>query len=1158
MATAKHQSVNSLNVLSPQFPLHPNQAFSWQIGSGLATALAMVQTATIRKTPIIALTPDMQTAWQLHNELQFFAEQSDLPILSFPDWETLPYDLFAPLPEIISQRLEALYRLPSLQQGILILPVNTLMQRLPPKQYLQANTFMLDIGDQLNINTLRKQLETGGYTCVVQVTMHGEYAIRGSIFDLFPMGHTVPFRIELFDDEVETIRTFNPEDQRSLAKVDHIRLLPAREFPFDDAARLQFREAYQNMFPLQAGKSIIFRDVNKGNLSGGLEYYLPLFFKETQTLFDYLPKNCLIIEWQTIKGSADEFFQQVQSRYEQHRHDPERPLLAPEQLFIHPDEIRANTAKFAQIELFANGDTTCRTVFQAPKSMLPKVGIDVRLKQPDAELVAFLANFDGRVLFTAESTGQREVLLDLLTRFGIKPQALASWRDFCDTNTKLAITIASIEHGIVLSDAGLAVIPQVRLYADRVSQSSRDKTPERDPDAIIRNFTELTIGAPVVHQDHGVGRYLGLQKIEIDAVATEFLALEYAAKNKLYVPVAALHMISRYTGVSPENAPLHKLGGTQWQRVKQKACERIRDVAAELLEIYAKREAKAGMQSALDEIEYSTFSASFAFEETPDQMSAIAGVKQDMLAARPMDRVICGDVGFGKTEVALRAVFIAINNQRQVAVLVPTTLLAQQHFQNFSDRFADWPVNIESLSRFRTKKQQDEVLKGLADGKVDIVIGTHKLIQKDVVFANLGLVIIDEEHRFGVRQKERFKALRSEVDLLTMTATPIPRTLHMSMSGLRDLSIIATPPAHRHAVKTHIGEWNDMTITDACMREIKRGGQIYVLYNEVKTIARMERQLNDLLPNVQIRIAHGQMRERELESIMLDFYHRRFSILLCTTIIESGIDVPNANTIIINRADKFGLAQLHQLRGRVGRSHHRAYAYLIIPPQQGISKDALKRLNAIESLDKLGAGFTLATHDMEIRGAGEMLGEEQSGQIHEIGFNLYTELLQRAVAALKSGQQPELNMDSQQGPEVDMRISSLLPDDYIADVHTRLVMYKRIANANDAATLRGLQVELIERFGLLPEHAKNLFRLTEMKLFAEPLGICKIEGSAACIRLLFNEKPNVDTVKLIRMMQSQPDRYKLTSNNCFCLYADLTDAACRFNEAEALLHMLAT
>lgn len=1117
-----------LTPFSPEINLKPGYKTHWGRLYGSAPGLTICNAAKQTQGPLIVLTPDTPSATQLELECRFFgAGTPELPLLTFPDWETLPYDAFSPHQDIISERLAALYHLPQLQKGILLVPVATSMHRLAPKSFLDANYFLMNKGEQLDLESLRKRLVHAGYRVVSQVMEHGEFAVRGSIIDLFPMGGSLPYRIELFDDEIESIRTFDVEDQRSLDKVEQIRLLPAREFPFTDESITRFRQQYRDRFEGDPQSSRIYHDVSNGITPAGIEYYLSLFFEETATLFDYLPQNAVLVGINDTQGSAEHFWNDVSHRYDQYQYNSERPPLLPKHAFVPVNELFEQTKQFpfVVVQNFKQQEKAgCYNYTTATPQTLT---IDSRAEQPTAKLEQFIEDYDGQVLFAAESTGRRESMLATLKDVGISPTQVDDWQSFLEQGLKLAITVSPLQHGLHLQQPNIVVIAESQLYGEQVLQQRRRKAKQRDPDLVIRNLVELEKGSPVVHEDHGVGRYLGLQKLDVGETEQEFLTLEYAGGDKLYVPVASLHLISRYTGASPDSAPLHKLGSSHWEKVKRKAREKARDVAAELLDIYARREARVGHTYSMDKDGYQSFAAAFPFEETPDQEDAITGVIKDMTSKQPMDRLVCGDVGFGKTEVAMRAAFIAVQDGKQVAMLVPTTLLAQQHIENFQDRFADWPVKIESLSRFRSKKDQDKIVNGLREGTVDIVIGTHKLIQAGIKFKRLGLVIIDEEHRFGVRQKERFKQLRSEVDLLTLTATPIPRTLNMSLSGLRDLSIIATAPAKRMAVKTFTSQWNDTQIQEACLREIRRGGQVFFLHNQVETIENMANQISKLIPEAKVNIAHGQMRERELEQVMADFYHQRFNILVCTTIIETGIDVPNANTIIMNRADHFGLAQLYQLRGRVGRSHHQAYAYLIIPPRKSMTADAIKRLEAIESIETLGAGFTLATHDLEIRGAGELLGEDQSGQMHEIGFDMYMELLERAVESLKSGKQPELDKPLDHGTEVDLGISALIPDDYLPDVHSRLIMYKRIANAKHSDELRELQVEMIDRFGLLPENTKNLFSITELKLKATPLGIKKIELGSDSGRIVFNPEPNIDPMNIIKLIQTQPKTYKL-------------------------------
>ncbi|MEN8259956.1 MAG: transcription-repair coupling factor, partial [Pseudomonadota bacterium] len=1095
----------AISPFSPPLPGAPGNSVIWKNLYGCGDSLTLAAAGANENRLFVIVTKDNHTALRLEHELEFFLPE-EMPVLHFPDWETLPYDVFSPLPEIVSQRLDTLSRLPQTKRGILVVSVGTLLQKIAPREHIIANTLSLAIGERFNLEESRQRLESVGYYCASQVYQHGEFAVRGSIIDIFPMGSAVPYRIELFDDEIESIRTFDPENQRSLEKVSEVRLFPAREFPFTEESIKTFRRAFRTHFPNATQHNRIYQEASKGIAFGGIEYYLPLFVEKTETLFDYLPAHATLVLYDSVLSSAESYTSEIENRHEQRRHDIERPILDPEDLYLSLSELNNRIARFRMIEIQApdaSADVGDTRSFSFAINPLPDVAFQPRLSKPAEALESFLADFPEKTLFVAETAGHREALLETLRSHNIRPKTIETWREFLSSETSPCILVAPMDHGLWIENPPLAVITETQLTGEKAQQRRRRRrSATRDLDNIVGNLNELSIGDPVVHQDHGVGRYLGLQMLRIGDVKAEFLTLEYANNDKLYVPISSLQSIGRYSGASPETAPLHKLGSEQWSKAKRKAFERVRDVAAELLEIHAKRAVKKGHAFDINHDEYQAFAAAFPFEETPDQETAIRQVMEDMASEQPMDRVICGDVGFGKTEVSMRAAFFAVQNGKQVAVLVPTTLLAQQHYQNFRDRFADWPVRIEVLSRFVTKKHQDAILQELADGKVDIVIGTHKLLQENVRYKRLDLIVIDEEHRFGVRQKEYFKKLRAELDMLTLTATPIPRTLNMAMSGLRDISIIASPPPNRHAIKTFTSEWVDALIQEACQREIRRGGQIFFLHNSIKTIDKIARELEHLVPDAQIGIAHGRMSERELERIMLEFYHQRLNLLLCTTIIESGIDIPSANTIIIDRADKLGLAQLHQLRGRVGRSHHRAYAYLLMPPKTLMTRDAVKRLQAIEATADLGAGFMLASHDLEIRGAGELLGEEQSGQIHAIGFTLYTELLERAVTALKSGKQPELEAP-ETGPEVDLQCPALIPEDYLPDVHARLVLYKRIASAQNAEELYDLQVEMIDRFGLLPEATKTLFSSAELKQAADHLGIRKIECGASGGRIIF-------------------------------------------------------
>ncbi|GAD62418.1 transcription-repair coupling factor [Aquipseudomonas alcaligenes] len=1138
-----------------QLPKLPGAAGKQHWGNlpGAALSLAVAEAASAAKRFTLLLTADSQSAERLQEELAFFAP--DLPVLHFPDWETLPYDVFSPHQDIISQRIATLYRLPEIKHGVLVVPIATALHRLAPTRFLLGSGLLLDVGQKLDVEEMRARLEAAGYRCVDTVYEHGEFAVRGALIDLFPMGSETPYRIDLFDDEIETLRTFDPETQRSVDKVESIRLLPAREFPLEKKAVTDFRGRFRERFDVDYRRCPIYQDLASGITPAGIEYYLPLFFEETGTLFDYLPSDTQVFSLPGIEQAAEQFWLDARTRYEDRRVDPERPLLPPADIFLPVEDCFARLKHWPRV-VVSQEDVEVgvgRERFDA--RALPDLAIQAKASEPLAALRRFIEEYPGRVLFCAESAGRREVLLELLARLKLKPLEVANWHEFTASRERLAICIAPLDEGLLLDQ--IALIAESPLFGQRVMQRRRREKSRDGGDNVIKNLTELREGAPVVHIDHGVGRYLGLVTMEFDGQAAEFLALMYAEEAKLYVPVASLHLIARYTGSDDALAPLHRLGSETWQKAKRKAAEQVRDVAAELLDIYARRAAREGHAFKDPAVDYATFSAGFPFEETPDQQAAIDAVRADMLAGKPMDRLVCGDVGFGKTEVAMRAAFIAVHSGKQVAVLVPTTLLAQQHYNSFRDRFADWPVTVEVMSRFKSAKEVNEAVAKLAEGKIDIVIGTHKLLQDDVRFKDLGLCIIDEEHRFGVRQKEQLKALRSEVDILTLTATPIPRTLNMAVSGMRDLSIIATPPARRLSVRTFVLEQQDSVIKEALLRELLRGGQVYYLHNDVKTIEKCAADLQALVPEARVGIGHGQMHERELERVMSDFYHKRFNVLVASTIIETGIDVPSANTILIERADKFGLAQLHQLRGRVGRSHHQAYAYLLTPPRKGMTEDAQKRLEAIANAQDLGAGFVLATHDLEIRGAGELLGDGQSGQIQAVGFTLYMEMLERAVKAIRKGEQPNLEQPLGGGPEVNLRVPALIPDDYLPDVHTRLILYKRIASAADEDGLKELQVEMIDRFGLLPEPTKNLMRLTLLKLQAEKLGIKKVDAGPQGGRIEFAADTCVDPLVLIKLIQGQPNRYKFEGATLFKFQVPMERPEERFNTLEALLERLA-
>ena len=1231
---------------TPPSPKSGQQRAYWRApASPTALALALTRCAETHDGLVLAVVRDTHVAHMLESDLRLFAAHGctnaasagsagaaagALPVLHFPDWETLPYDLFGPHPDIVSQRVSTLYGLPTTRRGVLVVPVATLMQRLCPPGYIGAQSLLIVRGQTFDLLLEQRRLEAAGYRNVQQVLDPGDYAVRGGLLDLFPMGAAEPYRIELFDDVIDTIRSFDPESQRSSHPVESVRLLPAREFPLDEASIKRVRETLRERFDIDTRRSGLYQDLKEGSTPAGIEYYLPLFFERpsedakirtvdsysgTASLFDYVASDTLIVLGEDTLDAGDTFWTQIGERWEQRRHDLERPILPPDELYLPPDALREQLNRHKRVEVCGETHPKRAEALSLGDQPAPTLPLNQKNEAPAAALRSFLASYPGRVLIAADSAGRREALLEQLAAADLTPQPVANWQAFLDpspsgrmwreasdegrmeppsqyspltpTRTpapaqdarplsdartggsqahlfdqtgkglpRFAITVAPLENGFALTEPALCVLTERQFNPDRAPGARRRKRSGRDPETIIRDLGELAVGAPIVHEDHGVGRYRGLITLDAGGERAEYLEIEYAKGDKLYVPVAQLHLVNRYSGASPETAPLHSLGGEQWQKAKRKAAERVRDVAAELLKIQAKRHARQGLAIAVDRAMYEPFAASFPFEETPDQMSAIEAVIRDLAMPQPMDRVVCGDVGFGKTEVAVRAAFVASSTGKQVAVLVPTTLLAQQHGQTFRDRFADWPMRVEVISRFRSTAEIKTVLQELAEGRVDVIVGTHRLLQKDVRFKDLGLVIVDEEQRFGVQQKEALKKLRAEVNLLTLTATPIPRTLNMAMAGLRELSLIATAPAHRLAVKTFLTPWDPALLKEAFQREISRGGQIYFLHNQVESIERMARTLGELMPEARIRVGHGQMPERELEQVMLDFQRQRFNVLLCTTIIESGIDIPNANTIIIDRADRFGLAQLHQLRGRVGRSHHRAYAYLVVPDKKSLTGDAAKRLEAIAALDELGAGFTLATHDLEIRGAGELLGAEQSGQIAEVGFSLYTELLERAVRSIRDGHLPDMDAEVDHGALIELHIPALIPEDYQPDVHARLMLYKRIASARDLDSLRELQVEMIDRFGLLPDQAKHLFAITELKLAATKLGIRKLDLGANGGRVLFAAKPNIDPMSVIQMIQKQPKNYQLDGPDKLRIKVEMPDAAARIAAARGLLLML--
>ncbi|MGZ0018827.1 transcription-repair coupling factor [Nitrosomonas sp. wSCUT-2] len=1132
--------------------------------AGSSDALFLAQLAQQAK-PVAIITANALDAQRLLEEIPYFAPELKTHLL--PDWETLPYDTFSPHHDLVSERLAALYQVMTGACDVLIAPLTTALYRMLPREYLAAHTFFLKQGETLDVAGLRSQLTLAGYSHVTQVFSPGEYSVRGGLIDLFPMGSPLPYRIDLLDNDIDTIRTFDVDTQRSIYPVKEIRLLPAREFPLDEAGRTFFRGKFREQFEGDPSKKQIYKDISKGGTPAGIEYYLPLFFEQTATLFDYLPENTRLCLHHDVRPVIDEFWRDTQSRYQLLRGDSDRPLLPPTELFLTSDQFFGSIKPYARIELLVNPQDVKVTDVKTSQP-LPSVQVNRHAENPLEKLAGFIAQFKmtgGRVLLLAESLGRRELVAEYLQQYDLHPVVCQDFAAFLDSQEPFMLGVAPLHTGFIDGSAKIAFITESELYAthlhgrrERESRKSATST-----DNILRDLSEIKPGDPVVHEQHGIGRYLGLVSMDVGegepGELSEFLALEYDGGDKLYVPVSQLYLIGRYSGGAPESAPLHKLGSSQWDKAKRKAMQQVRDTAAELLNLYAQRAAREGHKFSLQQHDYDAFSEGFGFEETPDQAAAIKAVIEDLTSGKPMDRLICGDVGFGKTEVALRAAFIAIADGKQVAVLVPTTLLAEQHFQNFSDRFGliadQWPVKIAELSRFRSAKEQTQAIAGLAKGEIDIIIGTHKLIQKDVHFKNLGLVIIDEEHRFGVRQKEQLKKLRAEVDVLTLTATPIPRTLAMSLEGLRDFSIIATAPQRRLAIRTFVTSFSMGIIREACLRELKRGGQIYFLHNEVSSIQLMYEKLSGLLPEARINVAHGQMPERELEHVMRDFYQQRFNILLCTTIIETGIDIPSANTIIINEAHKFGLAQLHQLRGRVGRSHHQAYAYLLTPPEAALGAQAKKRLEAIQAMEELGSGFYLAMHDLEIRGAGAVLSESQSGEMQEVGFSLYSAMLDTAIQSLKQGKEPDMQHPLGVATEINLHVPALLPDDYCHDIHERLVLYKRMANCADNDQLDDMQRELIDRFGLLPNPTRALIDCHRLRIAAKPLGITRIDASADSIQVQFIPNPPIDPLKIIQLIQSSRE-YSLSGQDRLKILVKIEDVNKRVMRIKELMQKL--
>ncbi|QTN25045.1 transcription-repair coupling factor [Rhizobacter sp. AJA081-3] len=1138
----------------------PGKRFTLPRPLGSADALllarfAQAQAAQKKLTTIVTAEPaDTQ---RLEGELAFFAPE--LRIAVFPDWETLPYDTFSPHQDLISERLATLWRiLQAKERGdvdVVLMPASTALVRLAPPSFLAAYTFHFKQKQRLDEAALKSQLTLAGYTHVSQVVSPGEYAVRGGLIDLFPMGSAVPYRVDLFGDEVDSIRTFDPDSQRSLYPVPEVRLLPGREFPMDEDARAKFRARWREKMEGDPTKVRLYKDIGTGIATAGIEYYLPLFFDSTATIFDYLGESASLVLHGEIDEALKRFWTDTRERHRFLQHDRERPILPPEDLFLKPEDFFTLGSALAVLAVRGSEPVD----WARP---LPDLTADRGAPEPLARLQQHVGSTAHRVLIVAESEGRRESLLELLRDSRIEPPSVATLAEFEAGEEHFAIAAAPLAVGFFWHEpqAGKAIqfVTETELFATSPTARRRRKQEQvSDVNALIKDLSELKVGDPVVHVNHGIGRYVGLMNIDLGDGPSEFLHLEYADKATLYVPVAQLHLIARYTGVSPDEAPLHRLGSGQWDKAKRKAAEQVRDTAAELLNLYARRAAREGYAFRFQPHDYEAFAASFGFEETPDQQAAIHAVIQDMVSPKPMDRLVCGDVGFGKTEVALRAAFVAVTGGKQVAILAPTTLLAEQHFQNISDRFGKWPVKVAELSRFRSPKEVKAALEGIDDGTIDIVVGTHKLLSQTVHFKRLGLLVIDEEHRFGVRHKEAIKALRAEVDVLTLTATPIPRTLGMALEGLRDLSVIATAPQRRLAIKTFVRNESSGTIREAVLRELKRGGQVYFLHNEVDTILARRDKLAELLPEARIAIAHGQMPERELERVMRDFVAQRHNLLLCSTIIETGIDVPSANTIVISRADKFGLAQLHQLRGRVGRSHHQAYAYLLVPDVEGLTKQAAQRLEAIQQMEELGSGFYLAMHDLEIRGAGEVLGENQSGNMMEVGFQLYNDMLGEAVRSLKAGREPDLLSPLSAATEINLHAPALLPDSYCGDVHTRLSLYKRLATAEKPEQIDAMLEEITDRFGKLPPQGQTLFDVHRLRVLAKPYGVVKVDAAPKLMVISFRPNPPVDAAKIIELVQKNR-HIKLAGNDKLRIERETPEAKDRAQLIRDVLRSLGT
>ena len=1149
--------------------LSTGKRFTLPRPAGSADAVLLAQLAEREKkagktTAIV--TADAADAQRLMDELQFFAP--GLRCVMFPDWETLPYDSFSPHQDLISERLATLWRMRQRDHAqsadVVLVPATTALYRLAPPAFLAGYTFEFKVKQKLDEAQLKSQLTLAGYSHVSQVVSPGEYAVRGGLIDLFPMGSLVPYRVDLFDDEIDTIRTFDPDSQRSLYPVPEVRLLPGREFPMDEAARGRFRSRWRELLEGDPTKSRIYKDMGNGVATAGIEYYLPLFFEETATVFDYLGAGqsdaATVVLHGDLEPAFQAFWQDTRDRYRLVQGDPERPVLPPDALFLSAEQFYAQCKLHAQLALRSGTDAEAdNTLAQA----LPELTVVRGAQDPLARLQAHLLTGQTRVLILAESDGRRESLLDFVRSSGLAPPVFDSLQDFLDSDEKVGMATAALNSGFHWFEHGIDLVTETELFAAGPTARRRKKQEQvSDVEALIKDLSELNVGDPVVHSAHGIGRYRGLVNMDMGQKNTdgspalqEFLHLEYAGDATLYVPVSQLQLIGRYTGVSADEAPLHRLGSGQWEKAKRKAAEQVRDSAAELLNIYARRAAREGHAFRYSPQDYESFANDFGFEETADQKAAIHCVIQDMVSPRPMDRLVCGDVGFGKTEVALRAAFVAVTGGKQVALLAPTTLLAEQHYQTLKDRFAKWPVKVAEVSRFRSAKEVSAALKGIADGTVDIVVGTHKLLSEKTHFHNLGLLIVDEEHRFGVRHKEAMKQLRAEVDVLTLTATPIPRTMGMALEGLRDLSVIATAPQRRLSIKTFLRNEGTGVIREAVLRELKRGGQVYFLHNEVDTIENRRQKLEEILPEARIAVAHGQMPERQLESVMRDFVAQRYNMLLCSTIIETGIDVPTANTIVISRADKFGLAQLHQLRGRVGRSHHQAYAYLMVPEIDSLTKHAAQRLDAIQQMEELGSGFYLAMHDLEIRGAGEVLGENQSGNMLEIGFQLYNEMLSEAVRSLKAGQEPDLLKPLSVTTDINLHAPALLPSDYCGDVHLRLSFYKKLATAKTADQIDSLLEELVDRFGKLPPQAQTLVDVHRLRVLTQPYGVIKVDAAPGVITITFKKEAPVEPMAIIHLIQKN-QHIKLAGNDKLRIERELPDPKARAQMVRDILRSL--